>query len=529
METLALTPVTFPPPQALPISPSPSSLSSQQSCSSFVNNGHIFNEQQQEQQAHSVLNMSPRPSSLPVVNSEMILHDRTSVWSESEMTPCFASLSSNAYIDSPNAKSSLELVKEITSIEIEILRLERYLLSLYRTAYQHNTETNEMRTLRKTESNTLSIADKPCDNVKKISDSNDHSHVSIAKSLPKSVNRSRVSLGDHLIGTSCTDGAHLGGPDRLSEDILRCICSIYSKLGDPNQCHQGPSDSSGSSLSSSSTISTQNISDTWSPCCNEEKGPYAEMIEVLKIGLDDDSFDYASKMLKHFRTLIKKLENVDPGKMKREQNLAFWINIHNALVMHAHLAYGTHNNSRTNSILKATYNVGGQCINAYTIQSSILGIRSHFRASWLQSLLSPGKKLSATPNRHVYAIEYPEPLVHFALSLGSFSDPAVRIYKAKNVFQDLRVAKEEFIRSTVYIHKESKIYVPKILYYYAKDVALTVSGLFEMVNACLPKSQQQAIERSVKGKPEKYFCWLSQSSIFRYVIHRDAVERRLLV
>ncbi|KVI01685.1 protein of unknown function DUF547, partial [Cynara cardunculus var. scolymus] len=66
--------------------------------------------------------------------------------------------------------------------------------------------------------------------------------------------------------------------------------------------------------------------------------------------------------------------------MKREQKLAFWIKLHNALVMHAHLAYGTHNNSRSNSILKATYIVCKECINAYIIQSSILGIRSHFRA-----------------------------------------------------------------------------------------------------------------------------------------------------
>lgn len=34
------------------------------------------------------------------------------------------------------------------------------------------------------------------------------------------------------------------------------------------------------------------------------------------------------------RSLICQLENVDPGKLKHEEKLAFWINIHNALVMH---------------------------------------------------------------------------------------------------------------------------------------------------------------------------------------------------
>lgn len=44
---------------------------------------------------------------------------------------------------------------------------------------------------------------------------------------------------------------------------------------------------------------------------------------------------------------------------------------------------------------------------------------------WLQTLLSPGKKLKAGNSRHALAIEYPEPLVHFAVSSGAYSDPAV--------------------------------------------------------------------------------------------------------
>jgi len=34
------------------------------------------------------------------------------------------------------------------------------------------------------------------------------------------------------------------------------------------------------------------------------------------------------------RSLVQKLEKVDPSRMKREEKLAFWINIHNALTMH---------------------------------------------------------------------------------------------------------------------------------------------------------------------------------------------------
>lgn len=34
------------------------------------------------------------------------------------------------------------------------------------------------------------------------------------------------------------------------------------------------------------------------------------------------------------RSLVHRLEKVDPSRMKNDEKLAFWINIHNALVMH---------------------------------------------------------------------------------------------------------------------------------------------------------------------------------------------------
>ncbi|KAJ9553778.1 hypothetical protein OSB04_017823 [Centaurea solstitialis] len=495
----------------LPISPLPSPLSSRhssfQGCS--WDNGKISKDDS------GVLELAPRPSYNFTADVKLgkILPDQLSIWSESEMTPCSSSFSSIASNGTLNLKSSVELVKEITSLETEILHLERYLLTLYRTAFKQHA--HSMHIEFPSEHKITSVSDQPCFVVK--SDARLSGHRGQLSPLREGISGlnpssrkerktarcSHRSLGDHL--ETPTDDALPDGPDVLSEDIIRCISSIYCKLGDQNRSRVGSSVSSASSLSSSGSYCTRNLSDTWSPYCNEEatwdgkyetskeeRGPYAEMIEVVKIGVNDDGFNYASRMLKKFRTLVKKLETVDPRKMKREQKLAFWINIHNALVMHAYLAYGTHNSTKSNSILK-----------------------------WLQSLLSPGRKLKTEPNKHVYAIEYPEPLVHFALSLGAFSDPAVRIYNAKNVFQDLRLAKEEFIQATVYVNKETRIYLPRILYYFAKDMALTITGLLEIVIACLSERQQKAVKTNMKGKPEKYVYWLSQSSIFRYVIHQE--------
>ncbi|XP_073046284.1 uncharacterized protein [Primulina eburnea] len=463
-----------------------------------------------------------------------------------------------------NHPSSEELVTEIAKLEIEIVHMERYLLSLYRTAFLQHLPSfsgnHGVNGQQKTGRPPLGFvpSDQPSHMMKlripksyndhhdqnsptsALAGPNDLIHVATTKSSfgrekKKTYSRHR-SLGDHLGNISTSDA--LVCPDRLSEEIVRCISSIYCKLANPYLTDKGYSASSTSSFYSSSTFSPRNLSGSWSPQCNDEttercdfealkqeNGPYAAMIEVLKIYLDDETYSFAATMLQKFRSLVKSLENVDPKKMRREEKLTFWINIHNALVMHAYLAYGTQNYIKSTSIVKAAYNVGGHNINAYDIQNSILGIRSHYSARWLQTILTPGKKFKSASSKHIYAIEYPEPLVHFALSSGAYSDPAVRLYKASTIFEDLKVAREEFIQATVYVHKETKIYLPKILCYYGKDMSLDMAALLEAVDECLVGIQRKAVKTCMKGRPEKHVYWLEQTSSFRYLIHKEIVAQ----
>lgn len=444
--------------------------------------------------------------------------------------------------------SSAELVKEITSLEGEIIYLERYLLSLYRGAFEQHISSSpgESGTSSQNKSDTESqnSSDKCCLRLEpklykdspdyynhslpfacNVASSYDQTHASTPKSSHKTgwatANKGHRSLADHLVTRM---DVNLSRPDRLSEEIVRCMSSIYCKLADPTPRNTGLSASSNSSLSSSSTLSPRNLSENWSPHFNEDAA--GSQIQ----GFKEAGSNFAAKMLQNFKLLVKNLEKVEPLKMTREEKLAFWINIHNALVMHAHLAYGTSNYVKSNVILKAAYTVGGQHINADIIQSSILGIRSHYTAPWLDTLLSPGKKSKTVRSKHVYSIDYPEPLVHFALCSGAFSDPSVRIYTADNIFKDLRLAKEEFIQATVYVHKETKVCLPKMLEDFAKDMSLNMTGLLDIVSSCLSEAEQKAIARCVKGKPEKYISWLGQNSKFGYVINREAVaERRLSV
>ncbi|XP_010270620.1 PREDICTED: uncharacterized protein LOC104606899 isoform X2 [Nelumbo nucifera] len=466
--------------------------------------------------------------------------------------------------------SAAELIKEIAALEVEVTHLERHLLSLYRKAFEHHLATLPSTIIEegsrpdlpsRTESPSQDKRNEFCchkDADVLSNDTVEHNgvapeHGSVGSDNPihpppdvtprmdgKNDDSGFRSLADYL-GASLIDDIP-ETPDRLSEEIVRCISAIYCKLANPPLPQIGLSASPTSSLSSSSTFSPH---DHWSSGYSEEtpenpsqlkvekdkNEPYDAMLEVLKICVDDERFNYAAAMLQRFRSLVQHLEKVDPRNMKREEKLSFWINIHNALVMHAYLAYGIHHNCirSTSMVLKASYNVGGHSVNAYMIQSSILGCQLRHSSPWLQTLFSPGTKLKTGTRKHIYALDYPEPLVHFALCSGAYSDPAVRVYTAKNVFQELRVAKEEFVQVSVHIQKGMKIILPKILYYFAKDASLNLSGLLEMIHECVSETQKKSIVRCIKGRLDKHIAWAPQDSAFRYMIHRDLAKERVFM
>lgn len=53
---------------------------------------------------------------------------------------------------------------------------------------------------------------------------------------------------------------------------------------------------------------------------------------------------------------------------------------------------------------------------------------SFISVQWLRLLFSMKTKFKVGDARKAYAIEHPEPLLHFALCSGSHSDPAVHTY-----------------------------------------------------------------------------------------------------
>ncbi|KAL5557204.1 hypothetical protein UlMin_039440 [Ulmus minor] len=502
-------------------------------------------------------------------------------------------------------KPAAELIKEIAVLEVEVMHLEQYLLSLYRKAFDGQVSTlsptvkdeklktptthrNRILEVSKPnmtltressavqsgrpalenpwkESNGVGVEEKLLDSsVHRCYSSLSQSAFSTRTSPPgessakavrychsqplsmmeyaQNTSSSIISLAEHL-GTRISD--HIPEtPNTLSEDMIKCMSIIYCKLADPPLTHNGIS-SPNSSLSSMSGFSPREQCDAWSPGfrnnssfdvrldnpfhvegLKEFSGPYSTMVEVPWIYRDSQKLGDIEDLLQNFRSLISQLEEVDLRKLKHDEKLAFWINIHNALVMHAFLAYGIpqSNVKRVFLLLKAAYNIGGHTISADTIQSSILGCRMSRPGQWLRLLLSPRSKFKIGDERQAYVIDHPEPLLHFALCSGSHSDPAVRMYTPKRVFQELEAAKEEYIRATFGVRKDHKILVPKIVESFSKDSGLCPAGILEMIQQTLPESLKKSVKKCQNGKSRKNIEWIPHNFAFRYLISKELVK-----
>lgn len=126
-----------------------------------------------------------------------------------------------------------------------------------------------------------------------------------------------ISLAEHL-GTRISD--HIPEtPNRISEDMIKCMAAIYCKLADPPLTTHGLSSPS-SSLSSMGAFSPKEQCDNWSPGFRKDSsfdvrldnpfhveglkefsGPYSTMVEVASICRDNQKLSEVEYMLQDYR------------------------------------------------------------------------------------------------------------------------------------------------------------------------------------------------------------------------------------
>ncbi|CAK7339763.1 unnamed protein product [Dovyalis caffra] len=259
-------------------------------------------------------------------------------------------------------------------------------------------------------------------------------------------------------------------------------------------------------------------------------GNYGLANEVSWMSVGKKQLEYASGALRKFRTLVEQLARVNPIHLSCNEKLAFWINLYNALIMHAYLAYGVpRSDLKLFSLMqKAAYTVGGHYFSAAAIEYVILKMKSPLHRPQIALLLAL-HKLRLSEEQRKSAVDAHDPLVAFALSCGMYSSPAVRVFTAKNVREELQEAQHDFIRASVGVSNKGKLLVPKMLHCFAKGF-VDDANLAVWISHYLPPNQAAFVEQCISQRRQSLLgsrnCGiLPFESHFRYLFLPDKTSR----
>jgi hypothetical protein len=388
-------------------------------------------EQSQSERHHQGLPLLPpaRPSSSPsscrlqleqdVQELQKALREETALHSvlEGALERAAVTLADMAYLPT-NAQ---ELISNICILETAVTKLEEEMVSLH---FQLIQERNEMR-LVEYRLKQLPPSACSCHSGKlEPEDATSEKCNQGEKVYPRAVLHEQVMKLQRQISVKS-----LVNPNQLSEDIVRCMRNIFISLSD--SCRDSsrnssmenqqsvPSPSGNYSISAFWSLSEPSSISSWvqspqvdlnynnnllasetvfDPYKARDKlswadiGTYSAAAEVSWMSVGKKQLEYAAESLRKFRLFIEQLAEINPVHLNDDARLAFWINLYNALMMHAYLAYGVpRSDMKLFSLMqKAAYTIGGQSFSAAFIEYVILKMKppSH-RPQMVCHLLKP--------------------------------------------------------------------------------------------------------------------------------------------
>ncbi|KAF6028836.1 hypothetical protein EB796_012821 [Bugula neritina] len=218
------------------------------------------------------------------------------------------------------------------------------------------------------------------------------------------------------------------------------------------------------------------------------------ILKVYSIYLSADGrkVDYdgisRSSEFKLYQKLALQLHRVEVETASREEKLAFFINVYNALVVHANVVKGPPTNmwQRYKFFNNMKYIIGGELYSLQDIENGVLranrkGVGMIFRP------------FSVSDARYKVALEHHEPLIHFALVCGAKSCPPIKTYSADGVMDQLKTAAQAFLEGEdvlVDIEKGT-VALSKIFQWYKEDFGGTDSSLIGWICDNMDQSEKR--------------------------------------
>ncbi|KAL9394130.1 hypothetical protein Peur_013415 [Populus x canadensis] len=123
----------------------------------------------------------------------------------------------------------------------------------------------------------------------------------------------------------------------------------------------------------------------------------------------------------------------------------------------------------------------------------------------------------------IFGFEWSEPLVTFSPCYGSWSSPAVRVYTASQVEEELEAAKRDYLQATVGISRTNKLIIPKLLDWYLPDFVKDMKSLLDWVCLQLPNELRneavKCLERRGRDPLSQLVQVMPYDFSFRLLLH----------
>ncbi len=165
-----------------------------------------------------------------------------------------------------------------------------------------------------------------------------------------------------------------------------------------------------------------------------------EAYDVQRGGVDYDRLRH-SPSYAEYRECARRLQSFDPASLScREERLAFWINLYNALVVDAVIRFGVKRsvNEASGFFWRAAYSVGGQRFCAFDIEYGILRANSAHPAI-------PGRHFGSRDPRRRHSLPALDPRIHFALVCAARACPPIAVYDPGRIDEQLDLAARSFV------------------------------------------------------------------------------------
>eukprot|EP00178_Gracilaria_changii_P025326 TRINITY_DN78090_c0_g1_i1.p1 TRINITY_DN78090_c0_g1~~TRINITY_DN78090_c0_g1_i1.p1 ORF type:complete len:641 (-),score=101.58 TRINITY_DN78090_c0_g1_i1:603-2525(-) len=184
----------------------------------------------------------------------------------------------------------------------------------------------------------------------------------------------------------------------------------------------------------------------------------------------DDDVDYSSlaksEQFRKYSLAAAELQHVQLVALNQDERLAFFVNVYNALCLHAHVVHG-HPNSvfRRYVFFRAlSYRVAGLDMSLDDIEHGIL------RGNKKPPMLKFIQQLRPSDPKCQHVLTNRDGRIHFVISAGTKSDPPIRILDGENVQEELDDASVEFLSCSVKVDVEKRtVTLPRIFYWYPDD------------------------------------------------------------